>query len=88
MPLPSSRPAPNTDQTAIQKLVLLGEAQVGKSSLVLRFVNGQFSPNSVATVGAAFLSKTMELGDTKIRYDNWDTAGQERFHSLTPMYYR
>ena len=69
-------------------MMLLGESQVGKSSLALRFVNGIFSPNSHVTVGAAFLTKSIELDDRKIKFEIWDTAGQERFHSLAPMYYR
>ena len=69
-------------------MMLLGESQVGKSSLALRFVNGMFSPNSHVTVGAAFLTKSIELDDRKIKFEIWDTAGQERFHSLAPMYYR
>ena len=47
-----------------------------------------FSPNSHVTVGAAFLTKSIELDDRKIKFEIWDTAGQERFHSLAPMYYR
>ncbi|CAG8532379.1 11246_t:CDS:2 [Racocetra fulgida] len=60
------------------KLVLLGEAAVGKSSLVLRFVNDEFQENKEPTIGE----------DKVIKFEIWDTAGQERFHSLAPMYYR
>ncbi|XP_054624911.1 ras-related protein Rab-5C-like [Dunckerocampus dactyliophorus] len=70
------------------KLVLLGESAVGKSSLVLRFVKGQFHEYQESTIGAAFQSKTVSLGDVTIKLDIWDTAGQERYHSLAPMYYR
>ncbi|PFH54615.1 hypothetical protein AMATHDRAFT_134770 [Amanita thiersii Skay4041] len=70
------------------KLVLLGEAAVGKSSVVLRFVNNEFQPNKEPTIGAAFLTQKCRLDDRVLRYEIWDTAGQERFHSLAPMYYR
>jgi Ras-related protein Rab-5C len=70
------------------KLVLLGEAAVGKSSLVLRFVNGEFQDNKEPTIGAAFLTQKCKLDDKVIKFEIWDTAGQERFHSLAPMYYR
>ncbi|XP_025773295.1 ras-related protein Rab-5C isoform X2 [Puma concolor] len=56
------------------KLVLLGESAVGKSSLVLRFVKGQFHEYQESTIG--------------VKFEIWDTAGQERYHSLAPMYYR
>jgi len=70
------------------KLVLLGESAVGKSSLVLRFVKGQFLEYQESTIGAAFLTQTVCLNDTTVKFEIWDTAGQERYHSLAPMYYR
>ncbi|CAG9858400.1 unnamed protein product [Phyllotreta striolata] len=70
------------------KLVLLGESAVGKSSLVLRFVKGQFHEYQESTIGAAFLTQTICLDDTTVKFEIWDTAGQERYHSLAPMYYR
>ncbi|KAJ2004324.1 Vacuolar protein sorting-associated protein 21 [Coemansia thaxteri] len=70
------------------KVVLLGEAAVGKSSLVLRFVNDEFQENKEPTIGAAFLTQKVRLDDSVLKLDIWDTAGQERFHSLAPMYYR
>ncbi|KAI9012055.1 ras family-domain-containing protein [Phycomyces nitens] len=70
------------------KLVLLGESAVGKSSLVLRFVNREYFDNREPTIGAAFLTQKCHLNDRSIKFEIWDTAGQERFHSLAPMYYR
>jgi len=71
------------------KLVLLGDAAVGKSSLVLRFVKEQFSEYQESTIGAAFLTKSVDVGDgSVVKFEIWDTAGQERYHSLAPMYYR
>ncbi|XDA74703.1 hypothetical protein R6Z07F_004930 [Ovis aries] len=70
------------------KLVLLGESAVGKSSLVLRFVKGQFHEYQESTIGAAFLTQSVCLDDTTVKFEIWDTAGQERYHSLAPMYYR
>ncbi|KAF8634012.1 hypothetical protein AX15_001185 [Amanita polypyramis BW_CC] len=80
--------AGSTDRSVQVKLVLLGEAAVGKSSVVLRFVNNEFQPNKEPTIGAAFLTQKCRLDDRVLRYEIWDTAGQERFHSLAPMYYR
>ena len=68
------------------KLVLLGDMGAGKSSLVLRFVKGQFHDYQESTIGAAFLTKSMP--DHGVKFEIWDTAGQERYHSLAPMYYR
>jgi len=86
---PASRPAgAGGGRLAQFKLVLLGESAVGKSSLVLRFVKGQFHEFQESTIGAAFLTQTVCLDDTTVKFEIWDTAGQERYHSLAPMYYR
>ena len=79
----------NANMTPIQtKLVLLGEAAVGKTSVVYRFVQDDFQENREPTIGAAFLTQRCRLEDRLIKFEIWDTAGQERFHSLAPMYYR
>ncbi|KAL6561872.1 Ras-related protein RABF2a [Orobanche gracilis] len=70
------------------KLVLLGDVGAGKSSLVLRFVKGQFIEFQESTIGAAFFSQTVAVNDATVKFEIWDTAGQERYHSLAPMYYR
>eukprot|EP01119_Soliformovum_irregulare_P008041 TRINITY_DN2079_c0_g1_i1.p1 TRINITY_DN2079_c0_g1~~TRINITY_DN2079_c0_g1_i1.p1 ORF type:complete len:199 (-),score=40.41 TRINITY_DN2079_c0_g1_i1:44-640(-) len=71
------------------KVVLLGQSFVGKSSIVLRFVQDKFFPKTEGTIGAAFLTKALTLDDgTNVKFEIWDTAGQERYHSLAPMYYR
>ncbi|KAL4186302.1 hypothetical protein AMTRI_Chr09g13480 [Amborella trichopoda] len=70
------------------KLVLLGDMGAGKSSLVLRFVKGQFMEFQESTIGAAFFSQTLAVNETTVKFEIWDTAGQERYHSLAPMYYR
>ena len=72
------------------KLVLLGESAVGKSSIVHRFVKNTFDDMRESTIGAAFLTQSITLPETKttIKFEIWDTAGQERYKSLAPMYYR
>lgn len=71
------------------KLVLLGESAVGKSSIVHRFVKDSFDDFRESTIGAAFLTQTIQVNDeTTVKFEIWDTAGQERYKSLAPMYYR
>lgn len=65
-------------RTCQSKMVLLGESAVGKSSLVLRFVKGQFHEYQESTIGAAFLTQTVSVDDTTVKLELWDTAGQER----------
>lgn len=52
------------------KLVLLGESAVGKSSLVLRFVKGQFHEFQESTIGAAFLTQTVCMEDTAVKFES------------------
>lgn len=68
------------------KLVLLGESAVGKSSLVLRFVKGQFHEYQESTIGAAFLTQTVCIDDTVVKFEIWDTAGQERYTNIIYPY--
>jgi len=67
--------AANTGRVFQFKLVLLGDSAVGKSSLVLRFVRGQFFEYQESTIGAAFLTQTVALNDTTVKFEIWDTAG-------------
>ncbi|XP_026457020.1 ras-related protein Rab-21-like isoform X2 [Papaver somniferum] len=70
------------------KVVLLGDGRVGKTSLVLRYVNDIFNDQQQATVQASFLTKRILIRGLPITLSIWDTAGQERFHALGPIYYR
>ena len=57
------------------KLVFLGEAAVGKSSIVLRFVKDEFNTNSESTIGAAFLTAQVDVSEGQtIKYEIWDTG--------------
>lgn len=70
------------------KLILVGDASVGKSSIVNRYVNGSFTEPTAPTVGAAFVSKNYDIGGKSYTMNIWDTAGQEAYRYLVPMYYR
>eukprot|EP01084_Bolivina_argentea_P237897 399709_1 len=72
------------------KLVLLGNASVGKSSILQRFASDIYSEHKPPTVGAAFTTKVINIdsGRRQIKFDIWDTAGQEKYRSMTPLYYR
>ncbi|ORX92430.1 hypothetical protein K493DRAFT_146765, partial [Basidiobolus meristosporus CBS 931.73] len=61
---------------------------VGKTSLVVRYVQKMFSPNCPSTIGASFMTTKLVVDNCKVRLQIWDTAGQERFRSMAPMYYR
>lgn len=70
------------------KIVLLGEGRVGKTSILLRYIKGEYNDRQVSTLQASYLDKKMVIENTKVQLSIWDTAGQERFHALGPIYYR
>jgi len=85
----SSISLPNVNEQLIEaKIVILGDTGVGKTSLVLQYVENRFNIISSPTIGASFLSKTVWVDGARCKLQLWDTAGQERFRSLAPMYYR
>ena len=69
-------------------LVFLGNAAVGKSSIIRRTMKGIFDCYSESTIVAAFASYSKTYFDRIVRFEIWDTAGQERYRSITPLYYR
>ena len=70
------------------KVVLLGEAGVGKTSIISRYVSNNFSDVLMSTTGASFATKKLEIEEHKIKFQIWDTAGQERFRSLAKIFYQ
>ncbi|KAG7914363.1 hypothetical protein KL925_004594 [Ogataea polymorpha] len=82
----SANRAKTFDKT--MKLLLVGDSGVGKSCLLLRFVDDKFNPSFITTIGIDFKIKTIELNGSKIKLQVWDTAGQERFRTITTAYYR
>lgn len=76
------------DYKFLFKVVLVGNAGVGKTCLVRRFTQGLFPPGQGATIGVDFMIKTVEVDNEKVKLQIWDTAGQERFRSITQSYYR
>uniref|UniRef100_A0A8D8R0A1 Ras-related protein Rab-7b n=1 Tax=Cacopsylla melanoneura TaxID=428564 RepID=A0A8D8R0A1_9HEMI len=77
-----------TKNRVLFKVVILGNAAVGKTSLLNQFVNNKFSNQYKATIGADFLTKDIFLDNRIVTLQIWDTAGQERFQSLGVAFYR
>ena len=72
----------------IFKLVLIGDTGVGKTNILSRYINNEFSLATQSTVGVEFGSKIIKKNDKLIKLQIWDTAGQERYKSITSAYYK
>uniref|UniRef100_A0A4W2FL47 RAB29, member RAS onco family n=1 Tax=Bos indicus x Bos taurus TaxID=30522 RepID=A0A4W2FL47_BOBOX len=71
------------------KVLVVGDAAVGKTSLVQRYSQDSFSKHYKSTVGVDFALKVLQWSDSEmVRLQLWDIAGQERFTSMTRLYYR
>lgn len=72
------------------KVCMLGDTNVGKTSLVLRFAEGYYRASGTsATVGAFFITKRIQTSDgITCKVQIWDTAGQPQFRPMAPMYYK
>jgi len=70
------------------KICLLGDWGVGKSNLILRFVDDTFNPEHESTLGVDFKVKVIEVDNTPVKLKICDTAGQERFRTITSSFYR
>jgi Ras-related protein Rab-8A len=70
------------------KILMIGNSCVGKTSVLIRFTNNNFSPTFITTIGIDFKIKSLTIGDKKIKLQIWDTAGQERFRTITKSYFR
>jgi small GTP-binding protein len=68
------------------KILLLGDASVGKTSFTKRFCYNIFNSSERLTIGVDFHVKTIELNETKIKLQIWDVGGEERFRFLLPTY--
>lgn len=70
------------------KIVIIGEASVGKTSLMSKFVSNTFNDQMQPTIGCDIQNKSMVVEGKKVDVRLWDTAGCERFQTMLPLYYR
>ena len=72
----------------VYKFLLLGESTVGKTSIIIRYIENTFNDSNTSTCGVDVKHKYVSCDNNKIRLDIWDTAGQERFRGLAKNYFR
>jgi small GTP-binding protein len=76
--------------TETVKVVLLGEAGVGKTCIISQFISGIFDPDTISSLSAQFITKTLDYKkyDKSLKFEIWDTAGQERYRALAKVFYK
>lgn len=72
----------------VLKAVVVGETEVGKTSLCNRYYLKKFDPLTATTISASCIRSELVIEDEEVLLCVWDTAGQERFRSISPLYYR
>lgn len=72
----------------VAKVLVVGDPNVGKTSLVKRYVHGAFSQHYKSTIGVDFALKSEPVGNDEVQMQMWDIGGQERFTNMTRVYYR
>ena len=70
------------------KLLLIGNAFVGKTLIVQKFIDNTFSKSTMSTIGVDLQSKIIDINGKKVKYLIWDTAGEDRMKTMTYSYYR
>eukprot|EP00931_Biecheleriopsis_adriatica_P022478 TRINITY_DN14431_c0_g1_i1.p1 TRINITY_DN14431_c0_g1~~TRINITY_DN14431_c0_g1_i1.p1 ORF type:complete len:205 (+),score=19.61 TRINITY_DN14431_c0_g1_i1:151-765(+) len=76
------------DYNYLFKYIIVGDAGVGKSCLLLQFTDRRFRAEHDMTIGVEFGHRVVDIADQRIKLQIWDTAGQEAFRSITRAYYR
>lgn len=70
------------------KFLLVGNGNVGKTSIVRRLCRGDFISNPETTIGVEFMTKLFDIDGNQVKLQIWDTAGQEKYRSVGKAYYR
>lgn len=70
------------------KIIILGESNVGKTSIIRKYKTDEFQDSIMSTIGIDTVTKMININNQSVLLNIWDTAGQERFFSITKSYYR
>ena len=65
----------NENLDYIFKILTIGDSSVGKSNLILRYIDDEYHENFLPTIGVDFKTKTIRVNKNNVRMNIWDTAG-------------
>ena len=79
----------NEEMQIVLKLLLLGDSSVGKTSILLKYIQDKFDESSsISTIGVDYMDKIIDYNNFKIKLQIWDTSGEEKFRTITKNFYR
>ena len=70
------------------KILIIGDSNVGKTSILLQYTSNFFQETHIATIGVEFKLKEITLDNIEYKLNIWDTAGQERFKAITKSFFK
>lgn len=76
------------NQSHLLKFILVGNAGVGKTSIITRLSRSEFDPDVTTTVGVDYVEPTITVDGEEYKLIVWDTAGQEKYFSIIKNYFR
>jgi GTP-binding protein of the ras superfamily involved in termination of M-phase len=77
--------APPTKNSVVIKVGMVGDAQIGKTSLMVKYVEGSWDEDYIQTLGVNFMEKTISIRNTEITFSIWDLGGQREFVNMLPL---
>lgn len=82
----SSSNVQNEDKNSVViKVGMVGDSQIGKTSLMVKYVEGSFDEDYIQTLGVNFMEKTISIRNTEITFSIWDLGGQREFVNMLPL---
>ena len=78
----------NSVSVTRHKIIFVGDAGVGKTTIISRIMDNPFSESYEPSIGVDFMSKNIKFHGQNIKLQMWDTAGQEKYKGLIPSYVR
>ncbi|KAL6922825.1 hypothetical protein ACHAPO_008278 [Fusarium lateritium] len=81
----TGEPSSNGRNHVVIKVGMVGDAQIGKTSLMVKYVEGSWDEDYIQTLGVNFMEKTISIRNTEITFSIWDLGGQREFVNMLPL---
>ncbi|GAQ42049.1 GTP binding protein [Aspergillus niger] len=79
------QPSQAAKNSVVIKVGMVGDAQIGKTSLMVKYVEGSWDEDYIQTLGVNFMEKTISIRNTEITFSIWDLGGQREFVNMLPL---